>query len=154
MTIKQLAGACSTGALMWAAIILTVMAACEEDAYAEGPRIEFGPAVFESTIIETEDTLDIEEFACEFDPPLKHVTIIGHYYTNYVMLNEEYWELNPDEEEEVWGWSNCIWQPDDDWAACDVYLYVPTTVVDVDDYAIETGGHEFWHAACGDFHSE
>ena len=117
------------------------------------PHIEFGPVVFESTVItESEATLEIEEFVCEFDPPLKHITLIMHYYTDYVMLNEEYWESNPDDDEEVWGWSACIWQPKDDWAACDVYLKIPDTVVDVDDYAIETAGHENWHASCGYFH--
>ena len=153
MTIKQLVAASGVSLLMWACIIMAIMVSCYVDgAYAEA-RIEFGPVVLESTVItESEETLEIEEFACEFDPPLKHITLIMHYYTDYVTLNEEYLELNPDEEDEVWGWSDCIWQPKDDWAACDVYLKIPDTVVDVDDYAIETAGHENWHASCGYFH--
>ena len=121
--------------------------------YTPEPRIELGPVVFERLVItESEDILTIEEFECEFTPPIKHITLIMHYYPNYAMLNEEYWNLNPDDDDEVWGWSACIWQPEDDWAACDVYLKIPDTVVDVDDYAIETAGHENWHAACGNFH--
>jgi len=136
--------------VLWMVAILMLM-----PAPAEGDTVYdvglLGVAT-RTVITESEEDLTIEKFKCEFDPPLKHITLIMHYYTDYAELNLEHMTLTGDEEE-IWGWSNCIWQPEDDWAACDVYLKIPDTVEDLDgDYAIETAGHENWHAACGDFH--
>jgi len=146
MIIKQLVGACTVGIVVWVLITLW-------DVEAE-PHIVLGLTVIESTVItESEYDLTIEDFECEFDPPLKHITLIMNYYDSYEALNVDYLEFQNEDTDEIWGWSSCIWQPEDDWAGCDVYLKVPDTVEDKDDdYAIETTGHEVWHAACGDFH--
>lgn len=93
-----------------------------------------------------------EKIACEFDEPLKHLTLINHWYDSNAEMYADYIVLTKeqDQQEEIWGWSNCVWQPDDDWAACDVYLVKPE-FVHADMY-IDTFGHEAMHGACGNFH--
>ena len=96
-----------------------------------------------------------EEVECEYDPPLKHVTLIMHWYDSHAELNFDYQTLikqDDEDPEEVWGWSNCMWQPGDSWAACDIYTVVPTFVHA--DQAMDTLGHEVLHASCGGFHAE
>ena len=150
MTINQRAAVCIVVLSCMGLALLTALPRLEDN--IKEPRIVLGPVV----IIETLDDLNIEEFKCQFDPPLKHITLITHYYDNYGDLNDYYQEdqeLDKATAKKIWGWSNCIWQPDDDWSACDLHLRVPQTVEDVaGDYSIETSGHEFWHAACGMFH--
>ena len=92
-----------------------------------------------------------ETFKCEFDKPLKHVTLINHWFdTNEELMVEYLLSRGPDDPEEVWGWSSCLHQPDDNWAACDIYAVVPTYVHA--DMNMDTVGHESMHGACGDFH--
>lgn len=111
---------------------------------ASKPRIELGPVFIEDGGLR-------EPFKCEFDPPIKHVTLINHWYTDWAELNADYLLLaKPNDEEEVWGWSNCVWQPEDDWAACDIYAVIPE-FVDAS-MAVDTYGHEALHGACRDFH--
>jgi hypothetical protein len=96
-----------------------------------------------------EDLLETVE--CEFDEPLKHLTLINHWYDRNEEMYADYILLaDPAIHEEIWGWSNCIWQPDDDWAACDVYLVKPDFVHA--DMNVDTIGHEVLHGACRDFH--
>lgn len=88
---------------------------------------------------------------CEFEEPLKYVNLINHWYDSNEEMYADYILLaEPVEHEEIWGWSNCIWQPEDSWAACDVYLVKPDFVHA--DMNIDTFGHEVLHGACGDYH--
>lgn len=92
-----------------------------------------------------------EKVHCEFDEPLKHLTLIMHWYDTSEEMYADYITLaDPVEHEEIWGWSNCAWQPDDNWAACDVYVVKPDFVHA--DMNIDTIGHEILHGACGDYH--
>ena len=92
-----------------------------------------------------------EEVACEFYEPLKHLTLIMHWYDSNEEMYADYITLaDPVEREEIWGWSNCAWQPEDNWAACDVYVVKPDFVHA--DMNIDTIGHEILHGSCGDFH--
>jgi hypothetical protein len=106
------------------------------------PRIEYRSATLMSTR---------EPVLCEFEKPLKHVTLVNHWYTDWDELNADYITLaDPNGEEHVWGWSNCHWQQEDDAAWCDIYAVVPL-FVDADMF-MDTLGHEVLHGACGDFH--
>ena len=92
-----------------------------------------------------------EEVQCEFDEPLKYLNLIMHAYdTNEEMYADYITLADPVEHEAIWGWSNCVWQPDDRWAACDIYYVKPDFVHA--DMNIDTIGHEVTHALCGDFH--
>lgn len=92
-----------------------------------------------------------ERVKCEFDEPLKHISLIMHWYdTNEEMYADYILYADPAEEEAIWGWSQCVWQPDDDWAACDIYVVKPDFVHA--DMNIDTLGHEVLHGACGGFH--
>lgn len=93
-----------------------------------------------------------ESVVCEFDKPLKYVTTMYHWYDTYEDLNVDYAILaEPDDPTEtVWGWSNCVWQEEDNAAWCDVYAVVPE-YVDAD-MNMDTVGHEAMHGACGQYH--
>ena len=92
-----------------------------------------------------------EKTDCEFDPPLKYLNLIMHWYdTNEEMFADYITLAEPNDREEIWGWSNCLWQPEDSWAVCDVYIVEPVFVYA--DMNIDTIGHEVFHGACGDFH--
>ena len=92
-----------------------------------------------------------ERVQCEFDEPLKYVNLIMHAYDSNEEMYADYILLaEPVEHEEIWGWSNCVWQPEDSWAACDVYYVKPEFVHA--DMNIDTIGHEVLHGMCGDFH--
>jgi len=92
-----------------------------------------------------------EEVACQFDEPLKYLTLIMHDYADNAEMYADYITLaEPVEHEEIWGWSNCVWQPEDNWAACDVYYVKPDFVHA--DMNIDTIGHEVVHGICGDYH--
>ena len=118
--------------------------------YESRPKITLGPAVIESKPVH-DTTLDREKVVCEFDKPLKHVILINHWYDDWEALNRDYLLfVEPEFVEEVWGWSKCIWQPDDNWAACDIYAVVPEFIHA--DMAMDTLGHELLHGACGEFH--
>lgn len=92
-----------------------------------------------------------EQIACEFEEPLKYINLIMHHYdTNEEMYADYITLADPVEHEDIWGWSNCVWQPEDSWAACDVYV-VKADFVHAD-MNIDTVGHEVTHATCGDFH--
>ena len=107
------------------------------------PRIELGPALFMS---------DREPVECEFEKPIKHVTLVNHWYTDWDELNADYIALaDPNDEEHVWGWSNCSWQQEDDASWCDIYAVVPL-FVQADMY-MDTLGHEVLHGSCGGFHN-
>lgn len=134
-----------------------VSVADEEVVGINAPSSEYQVIIIEDGKITAAMLLDLSEVNCEFDPPLKHLTLIMHYYDtheemfeDYIVLNEE---LKPDENGEykpIWGWSAWIWQPDDDWAAGDVYTVVPEYVRA--DTAMDTIGHETLHGSCGNFH--
>ena len=88
---------------------------------------------------------------CEFEPPLKHVTLIHHWYTDREELNVDYLTLaEPNDVDHVWGWSNCLHQPADNAAWCDVYAVIPEYVHA--DMSMDTLGHEALHGSCGNFH--
>ena len=92
-----------------------------------------------------------EEVKCEWDEPLKYITLIMNYYdTNEEMYADYILLAEPVKHEEIWGWSNCSWQPEDSWAACDIYVVKPDFVHA--DMNIDTIGHEVEHATCGDYH--
>lgn len=93
-----------------------------------------------------------EAVSCEFDEPLQYLNLIMHHYDSNEEMYAEYLELEEpeDPEEAIWGWSRCIWQPADSWAACDVYVVKPDFVHA--DMNIDTIGHEVYHGACGDYH--
>jgi hypothetical protein len=74
-----------------------------------------------------------------------------HWYSDREELNADFITLAaPNDFDQVWGWSNCVWQEEDDAAFCDVYAMQPTFVYS--DMDIDTIGHEVFHAACRDFH--
>jgi hypothetical protein len=92
-----------------------------------------------------------EQVQCEFEEPLKHVTLIMHYYDTNEEMYADYVALaDPAEHEEIWGWSACEFQPQDDAAWCDIFVVKPTHVHA--DMNIDTLGHEVTHATCGGFH--
>ena len=129
-----------------AGLIASFQAAREQplNVITSKPRIVMGPVFIE-------DGGTREEFNCEFEKPLKHVTLIHHWYTDWDELNADYFMLaDPNDEERVWGWSNCSWQPEDDAAWCDIYAVIPE-YVDAS-MAVDTVGHEVLHGACGDYH--
>lgn len=130
-------------ALAWAFWNLQHMPKDKRTVNPSKPRVELGPVMFMS---------DREPVKCEFEKPLKHVTLINHWYMDWDELNADYLALaEPNDEEHVWGWSNCIWQPDDDAAWCDIYAVVPL-FVQADMY-MDTLGHEVLHGSCGGFHN-
>lgn len=109
----------------------------------------------ESIVIESVYTVsgsDVrEKVQCQFDPPLKHVTLIMNWYdTNEEMYADYILMAEDPKHKEIWGWSSCMWQPDDSWAACDVFVVVPDFVHA--DMNVDTIGHEVLHGACGDYH--
>lgn len=92
-----------------------------------------------------------EAVACEFDEPLKYVTLIMHWYDSNAEMYADYIALADDPmHEAIWGWSSCVWQPDDSWAACDIFVVKPDFVHA--DMNMDTIGHEILHGACGDYH--
>lgn len=120
------------------------------DQREQKPRIEFGPMIVESKL--TDDMLaDKEEVKCEFEEPITVVVSVFHYYDNYEDLNRDYTEwYDVDPDEEIWGFSDCEWQPENNYSACDIYTVHPEFVVA--DMAMDTIGHEVYHGSCGDFH--
>jgi hypothetical protein len=79
------------------------------------------------------------------------VVSVLHLYDDYKELNVDYLtHADTDDSDEVWGWSDCEWQPDQNYAACDIYTVRPTYVHA--EMAFDTLGHEVWHGATGDFH--
>lgn len=142
----------------WGPIILAVVFTC---GYATGwvsneerhdrlidESITFGAVIFESKL--TDDMLaDKEEVSCEFDEPITVVVSVLHYYDSYEDLQQAYltegWGT-----EEVWGWSDCEWQSENNYSACDIHTVHPEFVVA--DMAMDTLGHEVYHGSCGDFH--
>ena len=112
-------------------------------------------------------TIDANQIIqCEFDKPITNILSIVRWYDDYETLNDEYheymqeWytqedldEMGYDPENEIWGWSNCEWQPENDIAFCDVYTVLPTVMIEGEMSAeFDTFGHEVFHGACGDFH--
>lgn len=92
-----------------------------------------------------------EEVECEFDPPLKYINLIMHWYdTNEEMYADYILMADDPKHEDIWGWSSCIWQPDDSWAACDIFVVTPDFVHA--DMNVDTLGHEVLHGACGGYH--
>ena len=92
-----------------------------------------------------------EKMQCDFEEPLKHLTLIMHWYdTNAEMYADYIKTVDKVDHEELWGWSDCLWQPDDNFAACDIYVVKPDFVHA--DMNVDTIGHEVMHAACRSFH--
>jgi len=157
MKIRQLAGALVLGLIGWAILYFAALGV-KFYYYTEvkGFILTMPPGGY-GEVKHTINTYTVvgenmrEQVACEFDEPLKYINLIMHdydsneeMYADYILLAE------PVEHEEIWGWSNCVWQPDDSWAACDVYYVRPDFVHA--DMNIDTIGHEVEHAMCGDFH--
>lgn len=92
-----------------------------------------------------------EQVECEFDPPLKYVTLQMHWYEDSAELNADYITYaDPADHDEVWGWSNCSHDAENNSAWCDIYVVKPDFVHA--DMNVDTIGHEVLHASCGDFH--
>ena len=92
-----------------------------------------------------------ETVKCEFDQPLKHLTLIMHWYdTNEEMYADYITLADPVEHTEIWGWSDCAWDEDDNAAWCDIYVVKPDFVHA--DMNIDTIGHEVLHGSCGGYH--
>ncbi len=93
-------------------------------------------------------------------PEFEITTVVSvfHIYEDYAPLNDAWtiWALeaypdNPEwAEDDVWGWADCEWQPDMNYAACDIHTIRPTYVRA--DLAMDTIGHEVWHGVAGAFH--
>jgi hypothetical protein len=108
------------------------------------PRIEFGTA----RIVAVEGRELVE---CEFEEPLKYITTQIHWYgTNEEMFADYILLADPADHEEIWGWSDCAWDRENNSAWCDIYVVKPTFVHA--DMNIDTLGHELLHGACGGFH--
>lgn len=110
------------------------------------------PQLFASTVIEGADTT--EEV---IDTGMENTIVVVsfHLYETYAELNFDYNTVfkEPDEpEQELWGFSNCEWQPEANAAFCDIYTIRPQFVHS--DMAIDTIGHEVWHGVAGPFHDE
>ena len=129
-----------TVVLGWAVGFFTAMGIFQFVGPASEPRIEFGATVLEG---------DRELVKCEFDEPITVIISVMHYYDNYDELNKDHLEFTGDHSQ-VWGWSNCEWQPEKNAALCDIYTIMPKYVSD--DPAMDTIGHEQTHGSCGDFH--
>lgn len=128
------------------AVISTVIVVTEG---APRPHIVMGPVQFESDVIDM--ALAREKVKCKFNPPLKYVTLINHWFDNNEDMYADYiLRAEPNDQEEIWGWSNCVWQPDDNAAWCDIYAVIPEYVTA--DMNMDTIGHENVHAACGNYH--
>ena len=139
--------------IVWAIVLAAISATYFR--WVTAPALSDEPGIYQNVRVikaGTSVVIDTREPAsCEFEEPLKHITLIMHWYDTHEELNADYILLaEPVEEEEIWGWSNCVWQPEDNWAACDIYVRKPDKVrADMD---IDTLGHEVYHGACGDFH--
>lgn len=110
---------------------------------------EVRPVVLGSDITE-QVFAERERVECQFDKPIGIIVGVMHYYDSYEALNITYQnagDMDPDEE--VWGWSFCEWQPEHNYAACDIHTVLPEFV---ESNVMDTIGHEFWHGACGYFH--
>lgn len=91
-----------------------------------------------------------EPVKCEF-AHLKYLTLQMHWYDDSATLNADYIAYaEPADEDEVWGWSNCDHDEENNSAWCDIYVVKPDYVHA--DMNIDTIGHEVLHGACGDFH--
>jgi len=115
------------------------------------PHIEYGSAVLSNQIVGVPQGEPID---CQFDEPVSIVISVLHYYDNYEELNLD-WQTYEvaEEDDEVWGFSDCEWQQEHNFAACDVYTVHPKYVDDTEESPVfETIGHEVYHGACGDFH--
>ena len=77
------------------------------------------------------------------------VVLSLHLYDDHEALSKEHSEIHKDKTE-VYGWSDCELQPEQNVAFCDVYVLRPTYVYS--DPAICTLGHEVWHGVAGRFH--
>lgn len=106
------------------------------------PRITLGPL------------MAIEGRELVLDTGMENTVVVSvlHLYDDYAELNLDYQTLSDQKEEEVWGWSDCEWQPEQNYAACDIYTIRPTYVHA--EMAFDTLGHEVWHGVAGDFHPD
>lgn len=103
------------------------------------------------TVVPLQVVDDREKVECEFDEPITIVVSVLHYYDSYEELNHDYqvWGVGVGE---VWGWSTCEWQPENNYAACDIYTVHPVYIHA--DMAMDTIGHEVYHGSCGGYHYE
>jgi len=107
------------------------------------------PTISEKKI--TQEQIDDPELVeCEFDEPITVVVSVLHYYDNYHALNHDY-NLTGATNGPVFAWSECEWQEDNNYSACDIYTVHPEFVVA--DEAMDSLGHEVYHGSCGsEFH--
>lgn len=117
-----------------------------EDVYSKDkdPHIEYGELVIEEWVSDDREVID---------PEFEITTVVSvfHLFPNYAALNHTYHlDGRSDNGDDVWGWSNCEWQPDHNYAACDIYTVRPEYVLG--DPAMATIGHEVWHGVAGSFH--
>ncbi len=108
--------------------------------------IEYGPAAFDTR--EEEMANDDREV---YDTGMENTIVVLslHLYDDYEELNLDYQTYVYDPVDEVWGWSDCEWQQEQNAAFCDIYTVRPEFVRGD---AMDTLGHEVWHAVAGDFH--
>ncbi len=140
MATKQMIALLFGGVCMWTVVFLAALGVSSLLEPASVPRVAYGAAVIEGAR---------ELVECEFDEPLTVIVSIMNYYDDYDELNLDHLTLTGDDTE-VWGWTNCEWQPEHNVALCDVYTLLPTYVRD--DPVLDTIGHEQTHGSCGDFH--
>lgn len=114
----------------------------EESVGQSKPRITLGPL------------MAIEGRELVLDTGMENTVVVSvlHLYDDYAELNLDYQTFSDQKEEEVWGWSDCEWQPEQNYAACDIYTIRPTYVHA--EMAFDTLGHEVWHGVAGDFHPD
>lgn len=129
--------------VMWTLLIAAGLA-IHDTYFKSEPRIEFGTA----KIVAIEQRELVE---CEFEEPLKYITTIIHWYDTNEEMYADYIALaEPNDHDEIWGWSDCAWDEEDNAAWCDIYAVKPT-FVHADMY-MDTLGHELLHGACRGFH--
>lgn len=134
---------------MWVLVVLVAIAANLFIQWALGVRDAEDHVVKTAFKVRGSDMR--EQVECEFDPPLKYLTLQMHWYEDSAELNADYILLaDPADHDEVWGWSNCSHDEENNSAWCDVYAVKPDFVHA--DMNVDTIGHEVLHGSCGDFH--
>jgi len=148
MTFRQVryslaAGVLGWGLLYFAWVGMKCMYYVDYKGYTLQPPSYEGVAHMEYGL-----TVGAEAVIPEYD--ITVVVSILHWYDDYEELNLDHVALAGDDEE-VWGWSNCEWQPENNVSLCDVYSVRPEYLLSAE---IETLGHEILHGAFGSFHEE
>jgi hypothetical protein len=114
-----------------------------------GPKISMIPVNLDGVALERDKVIDTG---------MENTTVLSvlHLYDDYPALNADYRKRMAERGEEtngdVWGWSDCEWVPDHNYAGCDIYTVRPTYVHA--EMVFDTLGHEVWHGVAGSFHGE